>query len=55
MGTEIHVFDWTGRFVLNIIVAENIAEITFDEKNKYLYGIDSSNGDIVRYDLKALI
>ncbi len=55
VGTEIHVFDWTGRFVLNIIVAENIAEITFDEKNKYLYGIDSSNGDIVRYDLKALI
>lgn len=55
VGTSIHVFDWKGRFLLDIKTLENIAEITFDENNKYLYGIDSSKGEIVRYDLKTLI
>lgn len=51
-GTSIHIFDWEGKFIRSIQVEEDIREMTFDESNNQLYGIDKSSGNIVRYNLQ---
>lgn len=54
-STSIHVFDWKGNFLYDINVKEDIRNIAFDDNAGYLYGIDGSEGKIIRYDLVALL
>ena len=53
-GSAIHVFDWDGKFKNDIRVKENIGQMAFDYRTKYLYCIEKSKGNIIRYDLKGL-
>ena len=50
----IQVFNWEGDFLLELSVDERIGSIAYDEKNGFLYGIDTANDCIVRYDLSFL-
>ena len=54
-GTQIHVFDWNGRFMHRISVSETLSDVCFDSSSRLLYAIDSSEGSIVRYDLSSLL
>lgn len=51
---EIHVFDWDGNPILNVIIPENIMFFTVDEKNKCLYGL-TSDEKVYKYDLSGYL
>ena len=53
-GTSVHIFDWTGDFLYDIKVSEDIGNITYDCIHKYLYCLDMDGG-IIRYDLSAIL
>ena len=53
-GTSVHIFDWTGDFLYDIKVSEDIGNITYDYIHKYLYCLDMDGG-IIRYDLSAIL
>ena len=54
-GTSIHVFDWEGTFLYDIRVKEDIECMAFDSRTEYLYCIERSERNIVRYDLSELL
>ena len=53
-GTSVHIFDWTGDFLYDIKVSEDIGNITYDCIHKSLYCLDMDGG-IIRYDLSAIL
>lgn len=53
-GSKIHVFNWEGDLLYEILVKEDIGPITYDQKSRYLYGVDISTDKIVRYDLSDI-
>ena len=54
-GSSIHVFDWDGKFLYDVRVAENISYITFDKRSGFLYCITKPEDLVVRYDLGGLL
>lgn len=46
--TEIHVFDWDGKFHKKIIANDALTIITFDKDNN-MYGLDK-NGNVLKYE-----
>ena len=53
--SEIHFFDWSGEFLYRILVEDNLAGLSFDSINSYLYGIERVAGRILRYDLSSIL
>lgn len=51
----IHIFDWEGRFLYELRVRENIGAMSLDSCSSYLYCIDNSSGQIIRYDLSGIL
>lgn len=49
-GSSIHVFDWSGNFLYDIAVQENVADIAYDARTQNLYCIEKSEGRIIRYN-----
>jgi len=52
---HIHVFDWSGSFLYDITVRENVNAMAFDELGGMLYALDRTDNRIYRYDLSGLI
>lgn len=52
-GAEIHIFDWNGNPIKQLLIAENIWQITIDDKEKHLYGI-TANEEVYRYNLSNI-
>ena len=55
LGTEIHIFDWSGKFVHAIKVDADIDCLAMDAINKYLYCRRRSDHSIVRYNLNGIV
>lgn len=55
IGTSIHIFDWDGNFIYDVKVTEDIGDMAFDNRTKYLYCVDVPGCKIVRYSLDALL
>ena len=55
IGTEIHVFDWSGHFVHAIRVREDIDNIAIDSVNNRLYCRRRSDHSIIRYSLEEVV
>lgn len=55
-GSEphVHIFDWDGNLLYDLIPDEKLSCITFDEVSSVLYGVDSSDV-IYKYDLSELM
>lgn len=51
---EIHIFDWEGNAVLNLVITETIVFFTIDEKHCCLYGL-TSDEKIYKYDLSKYL
>lgn len=54
-GVRIHVFDWSGEFVCSLRVGEDLGMLTYDERDRRLYGLDRIQGRIYRYDLSGIL
>ena len=54
-GTRIHVLDWSGHFLCDICVEEDIRNMAFDSQRNHLYCIDNEKFTIVRYDLNEIV
>ena len=54
-NVHIHVFDWSGSFLYDITVRENVNAMAFDELGGMLYALDRTDNRIYRYDLSELI
>lgn len=52
--TEIRVFDWNGNSKFLIKIDDYLMNISVDEDNGYIYGVDFFNEKILRYDIKNL-
>lgn len=48
---HIHIFDWQGNFLYDLIVPDHVSNIEYDAESGFLYGLDVSEGQIYRYDL----
>lgn len=55
LGSAVHIFDWTGKFIYDLRVKESLGDITFDDRANMLYGIDRSEDKIVRYNLSEML
>jgi len=53
--TEIRVFDWNGNSKFLLKVDDYLMNISVDEKNGHIYGVDFFNEKILRYDIKKII
>lgn len=51
---ELLFFDWDGNFLKSFKLDTHVDDITYDEKNQILYGMDAANDRILRFDLKNL-
>ena len=51
---ELLFFDWDGNFLKSFKLDTHVDDITYDEKNQILYGMDADNDRILRFDLKNL-
>ena len=51
---ELLFFDWDGNFLKSVRLDSHVDDITYDEKNQVLYGMDAANDRILRFDLKNL-
>jgi hypothetical protein len=51
---ELLFFDWDGNFLKSFKLDTHVDDITYDEKNQILYGMDAANDRILRFDLKIL-
>ena len=54
-GSHLHVFDWNGKFLLDVSVKEDLGQVAFDSSRKILYCIESTEGNIIRYDLSMYL
>ena len=54
-STEIHVFNWQGDIINIIKPAQYISTITLDETKGYLYGLNQTNEEIYRYDIRKIL
>ena len=54
-GTRIHILDWSGHFLCDICVEEDIRNMAFDSQRNHLYCIDNEKFTIVRYDLNEIV
>ena len=52
---HIHIFDWEGNFLYALQIDENISRIAYDSGRKFMYGLDTDEGRIYRYDLSGLL
>lgn len=52
---SIHIFDWSGRFLCEMKVSENIVSMAYDNLNSCLYAIEQTAHHIVRYNLNGLL
>ena len=55
VGGHIHIFDWTGRFLYDLCVQEDIWRLAYDSLSHALYGLERSTGKIIRYDLTDIL
>lgn len=53
-GAHIHMFDWNGTFLYDLVVQETVRTVVFDKARGFLYGLDKT-GKIYRYDLPLFI
>lgn len=51
----IHVFNWEGEFLYRINLTEDIGPIAFDSKTGILYGIDKTEGKVLKYNLAFIL
>ncbi len=51
---HVHVFDWNGHFMYDIIVPENLKTITYNTSTRMLYGADRED-KIYQYDLLGIL
>lgn len=52
---RIHIFDWEGKFLYDLQISEHISRIAFDSKRRFMYGLDTDEGSIYRYDLSDIL
>ena len=55
LPVHIHIFDWRGVFLYDLIINEDISRIDYDSKRKHLYGLNVNEGRIYRYDLSGIL
>ena len=53
-GSSIHVFDWDGKFMYDIKVAEDISDMAYDSSAELMYCMDAESR-IIRYDLSGIL
>ncbi|MGW8122366.1 BF3164 family lipoprotein [Roseivirga echinicomitans] len=49
--SSIRVFDWEGRLLNTVQVADDLMSIAIDEHNGHMYDVDFENEKIIRYDI----
>ena len=52
---HIHIFDWEGNFLYALQIDETVSRIAYDSERKFMYGLDTDEGRIYRYDLSGLL
>lgn len=50
-GCHLHVFDWSGNFLYDFSIQEDILDMTYDSIHKHLYCISQFDEKIIRFDL----
>ena len=53
-GSSIHMFDWDGKFMYDIKVAEDISDMAYDSSAELMYCMDAESR-IIRYDLSGIL
>jgi len=54
-GTVIHVFNWQGDIINVIKTVQYISTITVDETKGFMYGLNLTNEEIYRYDIRQIL
>ncbi len=54
-SSHIHIFNWEGDFLYDLQINENVSKIAYDSNRKFMYGLDTNEGRIYRYNMSHIL